>query len=228
MAGPENEHFVLAANRCPRQFDVGGVSGVQGCSGLRELAYNKTRNGQTYAASVSGVVSTAEGANYKSLIEGYSLAAIRSDASLGAPECAMDTASVRARASWVQCVLGDFGGVAPGSYCTLATISVGRPSGGTPSVPFVTHLGQSYPNPMNPAATMSFSVGNPGKVSLRVYDIVGRVVRTLFDENVARPGQFKVIWDGPNDRGDRVASGVFFYQLETPGFKSAKKIVILR
>jgi hypothetical protein len=224
LGGPENERFVVVANRCTRQFDVAGLSGVQGCSGVRELAYNKTRNGETYAVSISAAGSP----NYRSLIEGYDLTAIRSNASLGPPACSVDTASARARALWVQCVLGNFGGVEHGSYCYVTTVSVDKPSGGTPPAAFVTRLEQSYPNPTNPTATIRFSVGKPGRVTLRVYNIAGRLIRTLFDEKVVSPGKFSLIWDGKNDDGEKVSSGVFFYQLEASGFKSAKKIVIVQ
>jgi hypothetical protein len=91
----------------------------------------------------------------------------------------------------------------------------------------VSSLAQAYPNPTNPIATISYTVGALGKVTLRVFDVTGRVIRTLVDATKAT-GAYSVIWDGTNDRGEKVASGVFFYQLEAPGFKSAKKLVILQ
>jgi len=53
------------------------------------------------------------------------------------------------------------------------------------------------------------------------------VIRTLVDEAKVT-GRYSVIWDGSNDRGEKVASGVFFYQLNGPGYSGAKKIVILQ
>jgi flagellar hook assembly protein FlgD len=104
-------------------------------------------------------------------------------------------------------------------------VNVNPNAGGVP--PVVASLAQAYPNPMNPTATISYTVGAPGKVMLRVFDVTGRVIRTLVDETQAT-GRHAVIWDGSSDRGEKVASGVFFYQLEAPGFKGAKKIVILQ
>jgi hypothetical protein len=230
LGGPENEHLTLVGNRCPRQFDIGGLSGVAGCSGVRELDYNETRNGETYAASVSGAVQQYGGAWFKSLIEGYDFAAIRSDASLGPPDCGPDAASAEARANWVQCVLGDFAGLAAGAYCTRSScISVDGPSGpGSPGAAYITHLEQSFPNPMNPAAAIRFTVAAPGRVVLRIYDISGRVVRTLFEKTVTAPARFEISWDGRNDDGVEVGSGVFFYQLEARGYRSARKLLILR
>jgi flagellar hook assembly protein FlgD len=60
-----------------------------------------------------------------------------------------------------------------------------------------------------------------------VFDVSGRVIRTLVDE-AKTAGSFSVIWDGKNDGGERVASGVFFYQLNAPGSELNKKIVILQ
>jgi hypothetical protein len=86
---------------------------------------------------------------------------------------------------------------------------------------------QSFPNPANPYAVIRFSIARPDRVRLRVFDVSGRVIRTLIDENFPA-GDYERVWDGKNDRGKHVGSGVFFYQLEASNFKSAKKIVILQ
>jgi flagellar hook assembly protein FlgD len=80
---------------------------------------------------------------------------------------------------------------------------------------------------MNPTATIWYTVGAPGKVTLKVFDVTGRVIRTLVDEQKVT-GRYSIIWDGGNDRGEKVASGVFFYQLNAPGYSGAKKIVVLQ
>jgi hypothetical protein len=230
IGGPENESLVLARNRCPRAFDIGGVSGAAGCSGAKELAYNESVYGETYASSISGIVQQSGGPWFRSLLEGYDLTVLKNDASLGPPKCGPDAGSANALASWVDCVLHDFGGIEHSSYCDQSwCVGVEEPGAGVPGPSvIVTRLEQSYPNPMNPTAVVKFSVGEPGKVALRVYDAAGRVVRTLFDESVVAPGTYEVAWDGRSDGGTRVASGVFFYQLEAAGFRSAKKILILR
>ncbi len=76
-------------------------------------------------------------------------------------------------------------------------------------------LGQNVPNPFNPATVISFRVPAPGRrVTLRIFDVRGRVVKTLLqDEMVA--GERAVTWTGQDDRGRPVASGTFFYRLET-------------
>ncbi|UCH84508.1 MAG: T9SS type A sorting domain-containing protein [Candidatus Latescibacterota bacterium] len=98
--------------------------------------------------------------------------------------------------------------------------------GGEP--PRETSLFQNVPNPFNPSTTIRYTVGEPGGyVSLRVYDVTGRVIRVLFD-GAAGPGEKTVTWDGDNEQGKRVASGVYFYRLTAPGFARTMKLVVLK
>ncbi len=94
---------------------------------------------------------------------------------------------------------------------------------------FVNALYQAQPNPANPAATIRYAIADKGQVSLRIFDVNGRLVRTLVDQ-VQEPSAtpFEVVWDGTSDAGRHVGSGVFFYQIDTPGFTSSKKLVILK
>ena len=80
---------------------------------------------------------------------------------------------------------------------------------------------------MNPSAKITYTIGLPGQVKLRIFDVRGRVVRTLVDESKG-VGEHVVEWDGRDDQGRSVSSGVFTYRLEAPGFGGSKKIVILR
>jgi hypothetical protein len=90
-----------------------------------------------------------------------------------------------------------------------------------------TSLGRAFPNPLNRATRMTYTIGAPGRVKLRVFDVRGRVVRTLVDENLGA-GEHGAIWDGTDDQGRAVGSGVFTYLLEAPGFTGSDKIVLLR
>jgi hypothetical protein len=94
---------------------------------------------------------------------------------------------------------------------------------------FVNELYNAQPNPANPAARIRYTIADKGLVSLKIFDVSGRLVRTLVNE-VQEPTTegFEVVWDGTNDTGQRVSTGVFFYQIDTPGFTSAKKLVILK
>ncbi|MGB8657129.1 MAG: SBBP repeat-containing protein [Candidatus Zixiibacteriota bacterium] len=88
-------------------------------------------------------------------------------------------------------------------------------------------LSQNYPNPFNPTTKIEFTLSKSGFVTLQIYDVMGRKVRTLVAENL--PSGYKsVIWDGKNDAGKDVASGVYFYQLKVGDFSEPKKMVLLK
>jgi hypothetical protein len=88
-------------------------------------------------------------------------------------------------------------------------------------------LYQNVPNPFNPTTTIRFTVRDAGYVSLQVFDAGGRAVRTLVDDRVAS-GTHEVRWDGGNERGERVSSGVYFYRLTALGVSQTKKMVLLK
>ena len=89
-------------------------------------------------------------------------------------------------------------------------------------------LFQNAPNPFNPETVIRYSVANSGRVAIRVYSVSGSLVRTLIDGHHP-PGQFSVRWDGRNDHGEPLASGVYFYKLETAaGARDSKKLIMLK
>jgi hypothetical protein len=107
-------------------------------------------------------------------------------------------------------------------------------------------LFQNYPNPFNPLTTIQFTVrGGDGKaadgglvlseveglrtadVSLRIYNLLGQLVRTLKDEKMI-PGNYQVIWDGKDDRGKEVASGIYFCKLTEGYYQKVQKMVLLK
>jgi hypothetical protein len=94
---------------------------------------------------------------------------------------------------------------------------------GTPTT-FALH--QNYPNPFNPSTTIGFSVSQSGPAMLEVYDVTGRHVRTLLRGNVAA-GQHTVQWDGRDDRGFSVGSGVYFYRLRAGANSVASRKMLL-
>jgi hypothetical protein len=112
-------------------------------------------------------------------------------------------------------------------------------------------LSQNYPNPFNPTTTIKFKVQgskfkvpipttqnkavdgsqfmvhSPVPTTLKIYNILGEVVRTLVDEP-KWAGSYSVQWDGKNDKGEQLASGVYFYQLKAGEYTSSRKMVILK
>jgi flagellar hook assembly protein FlgD len=90
-----------------------------------------------------------------------------------------------------------------------------------------TRLSDNFPNPFNPATRVRFSLASRGPVSLRVYDVSGRLVRILIDD-IRDAGSYEVAWDGTNDEGRSIASGIYFCRMETTGYERSLKMVLLR
>ncbi|HEU4364563.1 MAG TPA: FlgD immunoglobulin-like domain containing protein [Candidatus Krumholzibacteria bacterium] len=100
-------------------------------------------------------------------------------------------------------------------------------SSGVPAPTAANNLDQNYPNPFNPRTTIAFSVKDRGLVTLRVYNVAGELVRTLANEEFTAGAHTKV-WDGRNDAGSPVSSGVYFYKLVSNSFAQTKKMVLLK
>jgi len=83
------------------------------------------------------------------------------------------------------------------------------------------------PNPFNPTTVVAFDVPQPTHVRLAIYDVSGTLIRTLLDQQL-EPGHKRVTWDGKDAAGGDVASGVYFYRLETTAFSSTRKMILLR
>lgn len=89
-------------------------------------------------------------------------------------------------------------------------------------------LSAAHPNPFNPLTKISYGVKEAGRVTVAVYNVAGRVVRTLLDVEVAAGTAGFVVWDGTDDAGQRCGSGVYFYRIAAPGFAESRKMVLLK
>jgi len=99
---------------------------------------------------------------------------------------------------------------------------------GSPNLPKTFTLYQNYPNPFNPMTTISFDIPwEDQHVKLTVYDLRGRHVMTLMDSDL-EPDNYRVIWDGRNDRGEEVSSGVYFYTIKTGDHIATRKMTVVR
>jgi hypothetical protein len=95
-------------------------------------------------------------------------------------------------------------------------------------VPKVSALLQNVPNPFNPTTRIVYDVANAGRVRIEIYDVSGRMVRTLVDEHRGA-GRYEVEWDGRNVQGTPVHTGVYFYRMSAPGYTSqARKMLLLK
>ncbi|MCK4404211.1 MAG: T9SS type A sorting domain-containing protein, partial [candidate division Zixibacteria bacterium] len=95
------------------------------------------------------------------------------------------------------------------------------------SIPRVFSLAQNYPNPFNPTTSIQYVLLREGFVQLQIYNIAGQLVRTLVSRK-ERAGTHTVSWNGKDNDGKSVSSGIYFYRLETDRFKSAKKMLLLK
>jgi flagellar hook assembly protein FlgD len=75
-------------------------------------------------------------------------------------------------------------------------------------------LFQNYPNPFNPVTTIKYNVPEKARVSIAVYNTLGQKIKTLVDKNIT-VGNYKVTWNGQDDFGNKVSSGVYFYHMST-------------
>ena len=88
-------------------------------------------------------------------------------------------------------------------------------------------LSQNYPNPFNPRTTIEYAIPKEGMVQLKLYNTAGQLVKTLVDE-LKVPGNYSTIWDGSNEAGAQVASGVYLYRVTVGNYQLTKEMVILR
>jgi hypothetical protein len=111
---------------------------------------------------------------------------------------------------------------------TLLVTVNGRPTSvPDPILPERYALHQNAPNPFNPTTIIGFDMLDSGPVRLSVFDVSGRLVRTLVDERMPA-ARHQILWDGRDDRGLSVASGVYLYRLETRSFRATKKMILLK
>jgi hypothetical protein len=93
-------------------------------------------------------------------------------------------------------------------------------------------LSQNYPNPFNPVTTIRFKVEGgrsmvPIPITLKVYNILGQLVKILVDEEKL-PGTYQVVWDGKDQNKEEVSSGIYFYKLKASDYVEAKKMILLK
>ena len=88
-------------------------------------------------------------------------------------------------------------------------------------------LRANYPNPFNPSTTIGYSLSKRSPVKLSVFNNLGQQVKTLIN-SVQAAGEYEAVWDGLNELGGEMSSGIYLYRLETPEFSEARKMLLLR
>ncbi|GAB4181621.1 MAG: hypothetical protein Kow00108_18350 [Calditrichia bacterium] len=88
-------------------------------------------------------------------------------------------------------------------------------------------LEQNYPNPFNPTTTIDFTIPRSVQVELFVFDVTGRKIKTLVNEHM-NAGPHSVVWDGTNNHGETVASGIYFYQIKAGNYVKVRRMVFMK
>jgi hypothetical protein len=95
------------------------------------------------------------------------------------------------------------------------------------SLPLETSLLQNYPNPFNPETRIQFTLAGSSNVKLEVFDILGRLVNTLYNDKL-NSGSYCIVWNGTDNSSNQVSSGVYFYRLSTDQGIKQQKMTLLR
>jgi hypothetical protein len=184
---------------CPELNDF-DVLNATGTSRV-EMSYGSAQSSN--AAVMSNQRINGNGTTVTVTLSGFSFAAIRDD----------ETNGISDRAKFLR----DMMIITMGSLGQVTAAGPGLRNG----------LSQNYPNPFNPQTTISFTLAGRSHVDLRIYDVNGALVRALVNETQA-PGAYHVKWDGRDDNGRVVASGVYFYKLTAGSFSQTRKMVLLK
>jgi len=89
-------------------------------------------------------------------------------------------------------------------------------------------LKQNYPNPFNSSTIISYELSENGKeVNLQIYNLKGHLIRKLVQNEIQNSGNHQVIWDGRDQNGKRISSGVYYYQLQAGKVNISKKMVLI-
>ncbi|HEY5132932.1 MAG TPA: FlgD immunoglobulin-like domain containing protein [Candidatus Krumholzibacteriaceae bacterium] len=203
-AGTPDKFYVFGG--CPgiNRFDVLGRTDY-GAGALDYPAFG----GMSYYAGISHSRTNSTGAYARTMWFGFSYQYIRNLIGV-APQARVHVA--HDVFSWME-----VGCNSPGCDERLA-----------PAVPPRTYrLAQNYPNPFNPSTTIRYDMKEKGLVQIKIYNVAGQLVRTLVNA-VENAGSYSATWDGADDRGGHVATGVYLCRMKAGGFVDVKKLVLLR
>ncbi len=177
---------------------------VMSASGASTVLMNYSGNGNTGGALLGQTTLNPNGFNVSFLLQGFSYHYIRDDVPAGLAD----------RFVHMEHILNILVSSPPSP--------VGAGAAGKYS------LAQNYPNPFNPTTTINYTLRERTNVSLKVYNVAGQLVSTLVDGVQNPTDVVPVTWNGLNDNGQSVSSGVYFYKLVTGDFTQTKKMVLLK
>lgn len=115
----------------------------------------------------------------------------------------------------------------PDNPVLIIPIVVGTGNSDVNISPVANNLDRNYPNPFNPETTIRFSIKEGGNVQLNVYNLKGQLIRSLVNAQLSA-GQHRIVWNGKDNNGNAVASGIYLYKMETANYSSMQKMMLMK
>jgi len=119
------------------------------------------------------------------------------------------------------------GQVVPSGWVDMTTPNVAYKQTDNEQLPMVFSLSQNYPNPFNPQTVISYALPEAVHVRVDIYNLLGQKVKTLVNA-AQEAGYGTVVWDGTNNQGSSVSSGIYFYRIVAGSFAESKKMILLK
>ena len=230
----------IFGNWCPEKQSINVLGALTPAVGNKKFVKIAS---PTYPTSFAQVINDklgAVGLNYRSIIEAFSYHRLIQPATAGVTECeyvypADETPRVTAAYVELQNAIRWTMNIPTGTAVSNWAHYCVDPCGSNPTGVgdeaeagvAVTRLYQNRPNPFNPRTAIKFSLAADGPTKLIIYDVNGRRVKTLVDQSL-KAGTHEEVWDGTDDAGRTVTSGVYWSQLQTGAYSSNKKMVVLK
>ena len=115
----------------------------------------------------------------------------------------------------------------PSNPSQMIALHIDTTSNQDETIPAVTRLEGNYPNPFNPSTTIRFAVKEPGQVTINIYNNKGQLVKTLVNEST-KAGVHSVVWNGTDNSGKPVSSGIYLYRMQTAGLSQTRKMMLMK
>jgi hypothetical protein len=129
----------------------------------------------------------------------------------------------------IACVFSDVSGGSDSATWSFRIVNLATEvQSNSTEVPTEFNLGQNYPNPFNPMTTIEFGLPKAATVTLEIYNVLGMKVRTLLSGEMLSAAYHTVTWDGRNDRGGQVTSGVYLYRITANNFEASMKMLLTK
>ena len=205
------------------QFTLTGAAG--GASSDAGFMVSTNESGRVIGFSLSGAVISAGSGDFL-VVSGTTAAATGTVVTLSALEDCASDGDDACDTDDTRMVLSDTGANALESSFISSAWTVGDNTLNNEQ-PLEYALSANYPNPFNPTTTIDYSVAAAGDVSIIVYDMMGREVKSLVS-NFATPGTYSIVWDATNNEGLSVSAGMYVYKMISGNFVEVNKMLLVK